>query len=146
MKRTLILLAAAAFMVGCQTADKNNTPGESTEIKKGPADPAVLTSIEWLDSVNQNLGTAREGQIIEVRYRLRNSGTNNLIIESVTAGCGCTVPEKPEQPIKPGEEQVITAKFDSKGRVGPNHKNITVVANTTPEKVHELQFSIEITK
>ena len=53
-----------------------------------------------------------------------------LIIKNVTASCGCTIPEKPEEPIAPGNTGKIKATFDSRGRAGMNQKVITVVANT----------------
>ena len=77
-------------------------------------------------------------------YRFRNSGNKNLIIEDVRASCGCTVPEKPEKPLAPGEEGVIKAKFDSKGRVGPQSKTVTVVANAIPIREFYLQFKVEV--
>ncbi|MEO5563769.1 MAG: DUF1573 domain-containing protein, partial [Chitinophagaceae bacterium] len=80
-----------------------------------------------------------------VSYRFKNSGNKSLVIEDVAAGCGCTVPEKPEQAFAPGEEGVIRAKFDSKGRVGTNNKFVTVTANTSPSKQQVLKFNVEVT-
>jgi hypothetical protein len=67
-----------------------------------------------------------------------------LVIANVVASCGCTVPEKPEQPFAPGEEGVIKAKFDSNGRKGENRKQITVEANTSPVNIHDLEFRVEV--
>ena len=47
------------------------------------------------------------------------------MIESATAGCGCTTPVKPEQPIAKGKSDKITAGFDAKA-VGPFNKSIYV--------------------
>ncbi|MEI9807904.1 MAG: DUF1573 domain-containing protein [Bacteroidota bacterium] len=63
----------------------------------------------------------------------------------MTPGCGCTVPEKPEQPIAPGQQDVIKAKFNSSGQhKGENRKSITVRANTDPSEI-QLSFRVEIT-
>ena len=61
----------------------------------------------------------------------------------VDVACGCTVAEKPEQPIAPGKEGVIRASFDSRGRPGPNHKTLTVYANTS-EQIHTLIFDVDV--
>lgn len=150
MKKILFVLAVLALIstVACKTNDKKSatTSSLSDEEKTRIAnDSANFTTIEWLDSTNANLGKVKEGAIVEVAYRFKNSGTKQLVVEDVTAGCGCTVPEKPEKPIGPGEEGVIRAKFDSKGRVGPNNKYVTVTANTSPSKQQVLQFSVEVT-
>jgi hypothetical protein len=68
------------------------------------------------------------------------------VIANVSASCGCTVPEKPEKPFAPGEEGVIKAKFDSKGRPrGETRKEVFVTANTSPENLTPLSFRVEIT-
>jgi hypothetical protein len=148
MKKLLFVLTAITLvlLVACRTADKKPDNTLSAEEKTKMAnDSANFTSIEWLDSTNTDLGKVKEGAIVEVSYRFKNSGNKTLIIEDVSAGCGCTVPEKPEKPIAPGEEGVIRAKFDSKGRAGTNNKYVTVTANTSPSKQQILQFTVNVT-
>ena len=135
----------ALFTLGifaCQTADQSNLSQADKE--KATRDTANFTSITWLDSTVKDLGKIKEGQVVEVSYRFRNSGTKNLIIANVSASCGCTVPEKPEKPYAPGEEGIIKAKFDSKGRRGPARKDVYVTANTTPQTSIPLVFTVEV--
>ncbi len=102
--------------------------------------------MQWLDSTYKDLGKVKEGQVVEVAYRFKNTGTKNLVIANVSASCGCTIPEKPEKPIAPGEEGVIKAKFDSKGRPkGEARKDVFVKANTEPQD-QQLSFRVEITE
>lgn len=147
MKKILFALFAAGLFA-CQTADKKNTAALSQEEKdKAARDSANFTTIEWLDSTVKDLGNIKEGQVVEVSYRFKNSGDKPLIIAGVTASCGCTVPEKPEQPIAPGQEDVIKAKFDSKGRPkGENRKDVFVTANTKPESSIQLSFKVVVTE
>ncbi len=146
MKKVIIILLTAGLFA-CQASDKNQVK-ELTQAEKDIAakDSANFTSIQWLDSTFQDLGKVKEGQVVEVSYRFKNAGTKNLVIANVSASCGCTVPEKPEKPIAPGEEGVIKAKFDSKGRPkGENRKDVFVIANT-PEHSSQLSFKVEITE
>lgn len=141
-----VLFAAGLF--ACQSADKK-TGGEMSQEQKDKAarDSANFTTIEWLDSTVKDLGKIKEGQVVEVSYRFKNTGDKPLIIAGVTASCGCTVPEKPEKPIAPGQEDVIKAKFDSKGRPkGEARKEVFVTANTKPESSMQLSFKVEITE
>jgi hypothetical protein len=146
MKNFFILLILAVSIAACESTEKKTETGGFVPPESGsvPAS-AELTTIEWLDSTYSDLGTVKEGQLVEVSFRLRNSGDKNLVIENVSASCGCTVPEKPEEPIAPGKEQVIKARFDSRGKPGEQHKSITVVANT-PEKVYNLTFKVQVNK
>lgn len=138
MKKLLMIICSAACIISCRTADKKASANSGDTGLK-------TTTIEWIDSTTKNLADVKEGSVVEVSYRFKNSGNNNLIIENVTPGCGCTVAEKPEKPIAPGEEDVIRAKFDSRGRVGPNSKSLTVIANTE-EKQKTLHFNVEVVK
>lgn len=90
------------------------------------------TSVQIIDSV-YNFGKVTDGEQVVYSYRFRNTGQKPLIISSATASCGCTVPEKPEEPIQPGEIGFLKVAFNSKGRVGPVHKEVNVVSNAYPQ-------------
>jgi uncharacterized protein (DUF58 family) len=147
MKKLYILLAVSAGLFACQTVDKKTTPELTAEKReKATLDSANFTTIQWLDSTFIDLGKVKEGQVVEVSFRFKNSGTKNLVIANVSASCGCTVPEKPEKPYAPGEEGVIKAKFDSRGRPkGEARKTVYVDANTSPVQ-HQLNFKVDITE
>jgi hypothetical protein len=89
------------------------------------------TTVQMIDSV-YNFGKVSDGEKVEYSYRFMNTGKNPLIVSSAVASCGCTVPEKPEEPIKPGETGFLKVVFNSKGRVGEVHKEITVTSNAYP--------------
>lgn len=142
--KKLLFIVFAAGLFACQSADQKSLTQE--EKIKAAKDSANFTTIEWLDSTVKDLGKIKEGQIAEVTYRFKNSGDKNLVIANVSASCGCTVPEKPEKPFAPGEEGVIKAKFDSRGRgLGVARKDVYVTANTKPESSIRLSFNVEIT-
>lgn len=139
-------MACAGCWAACQTTDRKAGQALTEEERnKAANDSANFTTLQWLDSTVLDMGKVKEGAVVDISYRFRNTGDKSLIIERVDAPCGCTVPEKPEQPFAPGEEGVIKAKFNSNGRVGPNNKMITVTANTTPVKEHPLHFNVEVT-
>jgi hypothetical protein len=152
MKNFLVIFCAVVFATACKTNDKKAAEGSSTESKAtlpataGLLDTTNFTSIEWVDNITQDMGKVKEGAVVEVTYRFKNVGNKSLVIEDVVAGCGCTVPEKPEKAFAPGEEGVIRAKFDSKGRIGTNNKYVTVTSNTSPNRQQTLQFNVEVTK
>jgi hypothetical protein len=144
MYKVALLLLLSAALVSCESKDQKATTSATAGDKKTETDPSAVTSIQWIDSTFQDLGKVKEGTIVEVTYRFKNSGDKSLVIENAQPSCGCTVPEKPEQPIAPGGTDVIKAKFDSRGRAGVNNKTITVTANTAPEKQHQLNFKVEV--
>jgi len=74
-------------------------------------------------------GEILAGEELVHKYVFTNIGKSDLIIESAKASCGCTVPELKEKVIKPGQSSYVEAKFNSAGRVGAQHKTITVISN-----------------
>ena len=100
------------------------------------------TTIQWLDSV-KTIGKIKNGEKVQISFRFKNTGDKQLVITGVIVSCGCTVAEKPEEPIAPGEEGVIKAEFNSAGRLGTNHKSITVQSNT-PGGTSTLTFDVEV--
>ena len=122
--------------------DKVDNPNHVTT---GQPDTEAVTSIDWLDSTNLNMGKINEGQMLEITYRFKNSGSKPLVISNVTASCGCTIPEKPKEPYAPGQEGVIKATFNSSGKVGMNSKQVTVQSNTNPTTTI-LTFNVEVVK
>lgn len=102
----------------------------------------ALTTIQWLDSI-RHMGSVKSGEKVQIAYRFKNTGDKQLVVSNVVVSCGCTVAEKPERPIAPGEEGVIKAEFNSAGRIGSNHKTITVHTNT-PGEVTSLLFDVDV--
>ena len=144
MKKIFLFLVIAGSIAACKSDDKKTSSGggvhlTNEEKEKALSDTANYTTIEWIDSTTRNLGTLKKDEQIEVTFRFRNSGTKNLVIENVTAQCGCTIPEKPQEAFAPGQEGVIRAKFNGSGQ-GNIGKQITVTANTKPIKEHYLTF------
>ncbi len=85
-----------------------------------------------------NFGTFEEGPIVETDFEFTNVGKEPITIKESHASCGCTVPTWPKEPIAPGKKGKIHVTFNSKGRVGQIHKDVTIVSNAKqqPMMVH----------
>ncbi len=90
------------------------------------------TTIKMIDSVF-NFGKIKDGEKVVFSFRFENTGAQPLIIASASPTCGCTVADKPDQPVAPGERGFIKVVFDSKGRVGPVHKEVGIISNAEPQ-------------
>ncbi|NCW87476.1 MAG: DUF1573 domain-containing protein [Chitinophagia bacterium] len=143
MKKITIILLSTAFLLSCRDISKQNNPEAGTEAqlaeKAALEDTTKYTQIQWIDSIDRQLGQLKSGKEVQITWRFKNVGDKPLIIEGVSASCGCTVPEKPEKPLLPGEEGVIKATFNGSG-TGVIAKQVHVTANTNPTKNHTLSF------
>ena len=90
------------------------------------------TTVQVIDSM-YDFGKVNEGELVQYNFRFRNTGKNPLVIQNVSASCGCTVPEKPEKPIQPGEIGFIKVTFNSTRRPGEVNKAISITSNADPE-------------
>lgn len=151
MKKIVYYLVVMIGFTACASNEKKaETSGpvlSPEEKQKAISDTSNYTTIQWLDSTTLALGKVKKGEVVEVSFRFKNTGDRQLVIKDVMPGCGCTSPEKPQQPFAPGEEGVIRARFDSKNQhLGSHNKPVTVEANTKPSTTHQLYFSVEITE
>ncbi|RTL13809.1 MAG: DUF1573 domain-containing protein [Flavobacteriaceae bacterium] len=88
-----------------------------------------------LDKEIHDFGTITEGDVVETEFIVKNTGETDLIISDAKGSCGCTVPEPPKDPIKPGDSAPIKVSFDSKNKPGEQEKTVTLTTNT--ENGHE---------
>jgi hypothetical protein len=68
-------------------------------------------------------------------FAVRNTGNSPLVIQNITASCGCTTPDWTRTPIPPKGEGVITAIYDPSNRPGVFNKTLTVYTNSKPEVI-----------
>ena len=125
----LILITLSLLTNSCDIRNNEKKAKVSASLKK---EPKIPTTVAVIDTI-YNFGKIKEGEIVEYNYRFKNTGNKPLIIEEAQASCGCTIPEKPDHPIKPGETGFIKVKFNSDHRPGEAYKSITITSNANPE-------------
>ena len=105
-----------ALVINCVVIAQNN------ENEKTPILSLVEKSYDF-GTIGENDGYA------EHTFKFSNTGSAPLVINRITASCGCTQPEWSHAPVEPGKEGFIIITFNPKGRIGPFHKTATVYTN-----------------
>jgi len=131
-----ILIVSLALLVACQ---QDGSTGEdiSTDLVTNPLtasgggkkDNIAIISFE---KDSYDFGKIIQGEKITHSYSFKNTGKAPLVISSVAASCGCTIPSWEKNPIAVGESGEISVVFDSKGKKGAQAKDITVITNAVP--------------
>jgi hypothetical protein len=88
--------------------------------------PITTVESEQFEIELQNLHT---GKTSETTFTLKNTGTQPLVIQTVNASCGCTVPEWDKQPIATSKSAKIKVRITPEEK-GYFNKTITVHCNT----------------
>lgn len=122
---TMLTLTACG---GDQATDASQTATTQESAAQGP-----LAGMEF-EKTEYDFGTITEGDVVEHVFTFTNTGEAPLIIEDTKVQCGCTVPEVPKAPIKPGETGQIRVKFNSANKRGEMVKPVTIFANTNPKE------------
>lgn len=77
-----------------------------------------------------DFGNINEGDgPVSHNFIITNTGDSPLIVVSATTSCGCTTPEIPKEPIKPGASAKLKVTFDPLGRPGEFEKSIRIKSN-----------------
>ncbi len=85
------------------------------------------------ETTSYTYDTIQQGEIVEYSFKFKNVGERPLAIKDVKGSCGCTIGSYPFLDIVPQEESTIKARFDSKGKKGPQFTTITVYSNANPQ-------------
>lgn len=80
-----------------------------------------------------DFGTVTDGEQVVHVFEFKNVGDQPLQILKAEASCGCTTPEFSPKPVLPGKTGTIKVTFNSAGRVGPTHKDITIQSNAVQD-------------
>ncbi len=138
----IFLIVACVVLNAC----KNNSSNEdelkdklSTSLVSNPRtmddtsshNHQKIGSLFFSDTLH-DFGRITEGEIVLYDFSFTNNGNQDVIINEAKASCGCTVPEYPKTPIKPGEQSTIKITFNSQGKKGYNEKTVMVITNGNP--------------
>lgn len=128
MQKFIITNMAFVLIMAAMSCRK---PGETPEAYKLATSLIKdTTTIQFLDSTTFYFDTINEGDKVEHIFRLKNTGTKNLVVANAFGSCGCTVPEYPKEPVKPGDEAAIKVTFNSAGKTNEQTKTVTLNCNT----------------
>jgi len=92
---------------------------------KGPTDPTTASFANF-DHKIHNFGILEYDGDGKCKFSFTNTGKEPLIIKNVKTSCGCTTPSYSKEPVQPGQEGYVTARYDTK-RTGTFHKTLTVI-------------------
>jgi hypothetical protein len=105
MKKITLILSALVFSVA---------------VMAQKADDVIKVNTE-----THNFGKIKQGLPVTYYFELTNTSDKPVVVESASASCGCTIPEKPTEPIMPGKTDKLKVVY-SAAAVGPINKDVYI--------------------
>jgi hypothetical protein len=116
MKKIILLASAFVFSLAVMAQTK--------------ADDVMKVNTE-----THSFGKIKQGTPVTYFFELTNKSDKPLVVENASASCGCTVPEKPSQPIMPGKTDKLKVVYNA-AAVGPINKDVYIkLAGIDEQKV-----------
>ncbi|MDG2085943.1 MAG: DUF1573 domain-containing protein [Flavobacteriales bacterium] len=109
------------------TVDLVQNPTSAKQLQKDIKAPIISIKEDFFD-----FGELNQNESIKTEFIIKNIGNAPLLIRSVKASCGCTVPEWPKELIDIGGTAKIKVTFNSGSKKGKQNKTITLVTNAMP--------------
>ena len=78
-----------------------------------------------MNTETHSFGKVKQGNPVTYYFEITNKSDKPIVVENASASCGCTVPEKPSQPILPGKTDKLKVVY-SAASVGPINKDVYI--------------------
>lgn len=125
MKRIGLVLLLSIFVTGIAVGQQN--------------------PVMEFEKTEHNFGTIKEEiGAVTTQFEFTNTGKSPLIIQRVSASCGCTTPSYTREPVLPGQKGVISVQYSTVRRPGAFSKTIRVYTNV-PDNVYVLTIKGNVT-
>lgn len=72
-----------------------------------------------------SFGKIKQGVPVTYYFEIKNISNKPLVVANAAASCGCTVPEKPQEPIAPGASAKVKVVYNA-ATVGPINKDVYI--------------------
>lgn len=131
MKNLIFAFTLLAF-ISCNNKSKDGIETDSvSNTASANGETGDKPEIKFEEEVF-DFGPITQGEKVSHAFTFKNTGNKNLIISGASGSCGCTVPEWPKEPIKPGASAKINVVFNSEGKSGIMDKTVTIITNCEP--------------
>lgn len=127
----LVLSIAFASCGGETTSTTSDDSSANDSVAITTENVEAKTTIAFEEAAF-DFGKITQGEKVEHTFKFTNTGNEPLVVVSAKGSCGCTVPQWPKEPVAPGASGEIFVVFNSEGKSGTQHKQVSIVANTEP--------------
>ena len=130
-----VLLSSSFLIASPQSPAPPVTPEPSVPLVSGPRIAVEPPSFDF--------GKVLPQKALSRAFAIRNFGKQDLVIDSVTTSCGCTVTDPPppvKMVLKPGANQPLKVTLTTPANAGPISKSVLVHSNDPGHASFEIKL------
>lgn len=132
--------AAVLFFAGAAAAVQAQTQAPAA----APAATSARAPRISVDPTVFDFGKAQQEKTLEKEFTIRNLGNEDLVIESVSTTCGCTVAEGYSKVIKPGGSTPLRVKLQTRTTFGRLSRSVLIKSNDPSGRPLELKVEATV--
>lgn len=125
--KTVTVVSNATTPSAVLTIKGNVLNKEQMRSKLTPAQLAQSPRLT-LDRARHDFGKAEAGQTLTARFKVTNTGKQDLVLSAITSECYCVGYKNVPSPIKPGQTAVVELVYNQR-RVGQQQEAVVITSN-----------------
>ena len=135
MRNSLLWVLVAAACAGGARAQTPATPKPATS----PSGPRIA-----VEPVSFDFGAALPNKTLSKEFLIRNFGGGDLVIESVSTTCGCTVGQLDTRTLKPGMAVPLRVSLETRAYSGALQRAVLIRSNDPTKALLEVRVLAQV--
>jgi hypothetical protein len=86
-----------------------------------------------MNTETHSFGKIKQNVPVTYFFEITNTSDKPIVVENASASCGCTLPEKPKEPILPGKSDKLKVVYNA-AAVGPISKEVYIKLAGIPDQ------------
>ncbi len=142
MRKAWVLMAAVLTLAGPSAARAEDPKPESA--RPEAARPATGGPRIAIEPPSFDFGKALQQKTLQKEFAIRNLGDADLVLDSVTTSCGCTVADGYSKLVKPGTSTHMLVSLQTRTSTGKLQKSVLIKSNDPGKGLYELKLEATV--
>jgi uncharacterized protein DUF1573 len=135
---TAVVLALAGS-VAARTEDPKPEAARPEAARPATGGPRIAVEPPSFD-----FGKAVQQKTLQKEFAIRNLGDADLVLDSVTTSCGCTVADGYSKLVKPGTSTHMLVSLQTRTSTGKLQKSVLIKSNDPSKGLYELKLEATV--
>ena len=119
-------------------------PIAAQDAKPSPSASPAGTARIAVEPASFDFGTALPDKTLHKEFSIRNFGRGDLVIESISTTCGCTVGQLETKVVKAGASVPLRVTLETRSYSGPIQRSVLIRSNDPAKGLFEIKLQVDV--